>query len=162
MACVQTEDFDVAAEIAKIRRRNFGIGAIVSFVGVVRDVNENATVSGLELEHYPAMTEKALREITDQTRRRWNLLDVTVIHRVGKLAPTDQIVLVITAGAHRRDAFLACEFIMDYLKTSAPLWKKEDTLSGPRWVEARADDRAQVGRWEKQNDSVKGECHGDV
>lgn len=154
MVRVQTDDFDVGAEIDKIRAGNRRIGAIATFLGVVRDINDDTNISDLELEHYPGMTEKALQEIVDQGKERWDLLDITVIHRVGKLAPSDHIVLVITASAHRQDAFLSCEFIMDYLKTRAPFWKKEQTPSGPRWVDARASDDTQVARW-TQSDSLK-------
>jgi molybdopterin synthase catalytic subunit len=144
---IQTADFDVSAEIAALRRGNPGIGAVASFIGVVRDVNEGGAVAGMTLEHYPGMTEKAIEEIVDQARARWSVLDARVIHRVGALKPTDQIVLVIIASAHRGDAFAACEFIMDYLKTRAPFWKKEATGSGSRWVEARVSDNIAAERW---------------
>jgi molybdopterin synthase catalytic subunit len=144
---VQTGDFDIAAEVLKLRHGNPKIGAIACFVGLVRDINENSAVVELTLEHYPAMTEKALVDIVEQAKRRWDILDAVVVHRVGTLKPTDQIVLVIVASAHRGGAFSACEFIMDYLKTRAPFWKKEQTERGKRWVEARDsyDDTAQ--RW---------------
>src|SRR5215210_5640423 len=134
---VQTEDFDVGVEIAAMRKGNPAIGGIASFVGVVRDMNEGDSVSEMCLEHYPGMTEKAIGEIIAQARGRWNVIDALVVHRVGVLRPTDQIVLVIVASAHRGDAFTACEFIMDYLKTRAPFWKKEQTRDGARWVDAR-------------------------
>src|SRR5215218_4799756 len=127
---VQTEDFDIGAEIAAMRKGNAAIGGIASFVGVVRDVNEGDSVSEMRLEHYPGMTEKSIEEIIAQACRRWNVIDALVVHRVGVLRPTDQIVLVIVASAHRGDAFTACEFIMDYLKTRAPFWKKEETGEG--------------------------------
>lgn len=146
---VQQQDFDVSAELAAMRRDNPKIGAIASFVGVVRDVNEGDAVATMSLEHYPGMTEKAITEIIDQARGRWEVLDALVIHRVGTLRPTDQIVLVIVASGHRGDAFAACEFIMDYLKTRAPFWKKEITPQGERWVDARATDDAAAQRWEK-------------
>jgi molybdopterin synthase catalytic subunit len=144
---VQTEDFDVGAEIAAMRKGNAAIGGIASFVGVVRDVNEGDSVSEMRLEHYPGMTEKSIAEIIAQARGRWNVIDALVVHRVGVLRPTDQIVLVIVASAHRGDAFHACEFIMDYLKTRAPFWKKEQTREGARWVDARAADDVSAERW---------------
>ncbi|MES2562893.1 MAG: molybdopterin synthase catalytic subunit MoaE [Pseudomonadota bacterium] len=146
---VQTEDFDIGAEIAVMRRGNPAIGAIASFVGVVRDVNEGDTVADMTLEHYPGMTEKAIEDIIGQARGRWNVIDVRVVHRVGQLMPTDQIVLVIVASSHRGDAFAACEFVMDYLKTRAPFWKKESTTEGGRWVEARASDDVAAERWRR-------------
>ena len=144
---IQAADFDVGAEIAALRRGNTKVGAVASFVGVVRDVNDGGTVSEMTLEHYPGMTEKAIGEIITQARGRWDVIDAVVIHRVGKLAPTDQIVLVIVASAHRGDAFAACEFIMDYLKTRAPFWKKEQAGGAARWVEARAADDVAAERW---------------
>ena len=144
---IQAEDFDVGAEVAALRRGTPRVGAVASFVGVVRDVNEGEAVSGMTLEHYPGMTEKSIEEIIGQARGRWEVIDALVIHRVGKLAPTDQIVLVVVASAHRGDAFAACEFIMDYLKTRAPFWKKEQSGGGSRWVEARATDDLAAERW---------------
>jgi molybdopterin synthase catalytic subunit len=143
---VQQEDFDVGAELAAMRG-NRAIGALASFVGLVRDVNEGDAVRELTLEHYPGMTEKALQDIVDQACRRWDIIDVRVIHRVGTLYPADQIVFVAVASAHRGEAFAACEFIMDYLKTQAPFWKKEQSPAGERWVEARATDDAAAQRW---------------
>jgi molybdopterin synthase catalytic subunit len=144
---VQSEDFDVGAEIAQLRRGNPAIGAIASFIGLVRDVNEGDRVSEMTLEHYPGMTERALEDIVAQARERWNILDVLVVHRVGRLRPLDQIVLVVVSGAHRGEAFSACEFVMDYLKTQAPFWKKEQTPEGSRWVEARDSDDVAAQRW---------------
>jgi len=144
---VQTGDFDIGAEVLKLRRGNPKIGAIACFVGLVRDINENSAVVELTLEHYPAMTEKALVDIVEQAKRRWDILDAVVVHRVGTLKPTDQIVLVIVASAHRGGAFSACEFIMDYLKTRAPFWKKEQTERGKRWIEARDSDDDTAQRW---------------
>jgi molybdopterin synthase catalytic subunit len=144
---VQTGDFDAGAEMAAMRRGNPKIGALASFVGVVRDLNEGADVAEMTLEHYPGMTEKALEKIVDQARARWNLYEVLVVHRVGTLKPTDQIVLVVVASAHRGEAFQACEFLMDYLKTRAPFWKKEKTPDGGRWVDARTADDAAADRW---------------
>jgi molybdopterin synthase catalytic subunit len=144
---IQTEDFDLGAETAAMRKDNPAIGAIASFVGVVRDVNEGDTVSEMTLEHYPGMTEKAIGDIIDQARGRWDVIEALVVHRVGELKPTDQIVLVIVASGHRGDAFAACEFIMDYLKTRAPFWKKERTAQGTRWVDARVADDVAAERW---------------
>jgi molybdopterin synthase catalytic subunit len=144
---IQREDFDIAHEIATLRGEDARIGAVAAFVGLVRDVNNASPVSTLMLEHYPGMTEKALADIVAEARSRWSVHDVLVIHRVGELKPTDQIVLVVVAGAHRSEAFAACEFIMDYLKTRAPFWKKERTPDGERWVEARASDDEKAARW---------------
>ncbi len=144
---IQSEDFDAGREIATLRRDNPGIGAIASFIGVVRDVNGGETVAEMTLEHYPGMTEKSIAAIIEQAKSRWNVFDALVVHRVGWLKPLDQIVLVVVTGAHRGDAFVACEFIMDYLKTRAPFWKKEQTLEGERWVEARASDDVAAERW---------------
>ncbi len=145
---VQTEDFDISTETAALRAGNAKIGAIAAFTGVVRDVNDGGGVSTLSLEHYPGMTEKALVKIVDDARARWDVIDCTVIHRVGELKPTDQIVLVIVASGHRGDAFAACEFIMDYLKTEAPFWKKELTPEGARWVDSRESDSTAALRWQ--------------
>jgi molybdopterin synthase catalytic subunit len=144
---IQTEDFDAGAEMSRLRAGNPRIGAMASFVGVVRDINEGDAVSELTLEHYPGMTEKALQKIVDEAKSRWELYDVRVIHRVGRLRPTDQIVLVIVTSAHRGEAFHACEFLMDYLKTRAPFWKKEKTSEGSRWVDARESDDTAAARW---------------
>ena len=130
-----------------MRNGNAKIGAIASFVGLVRDINDGTGVTTLTLEHYSAMTQKALDGIVGQAMSRWDVIDATVVHRVGELRPTDQIVLVAVASGHRGDAFQACEFIMDYLKTRAPFWKKESTLQGERWVDARASDDAATSRW---------------
>ena len=144
---VQTGDFDIAREIAALRGGDARVGAVAAFVGLVRDINDAAAVSTLTLEHYPGMTEKALARIVDEAKARWNVYDALVIHRVGELKPTDQIVLVVVTGAHRGEAFAACEFIMDYLKTRAPIWKKEQTPAGERWVEARTSDDDAAARW---------------
>lgn len=144
---IQREDFDVAAEITKLRGRDARVGAVASFIGTVRDVNEDASVRTLTLEHYAGMTEKALEAIVDEAKRRFDVFDVTVVHRIGELAPTDQIVLVAVTGAHRGTAFDACRFVMDYLKTRAPFWKKEQTPDGARWVDARAGDEEASARW---------------
>ena len=144
---VQQEDFDVGAEIAALRRANPKIGAVASFVGIVRDMNEGGAVQEMTLEHYPGMTERAIEEIIGQARGRWKIYDALVVHRVGTLKPMAQIVLVIVTSSHRGDAFAACEFIMDYLKTRAPFWKKEKTPEGARWVDARASDDIAAERW---------------
>jgi len=132
-----------------MRRGRSDIGAIASFVGLARDMNDGSGVAAMTLEHYPGMTEKALAALVEEAQSRWTLLDVTLIHRVGRLLPGDPIVLVAVAGSHRGEAFAACEFIMDYLKTRAPFWKKEETPEGERWVEARASDDAAAMRWGK-------------
>jgi len=145
---VQTEDFDVGRELSALRDGDPSIGAVAAFVGTVRDVNADASVTSMTLEHYPGMTEKALDAIVTEAKTRWNVAQALVIHRVGPLKPADQIVLVGVTSAHRGDAFAACEFIMDYLKTRAPFWKKEETPSGTRWVEARASDDDAAARWQ--------------
>jgi molybdopterin synthase catalytic subunit len=144
---IQEQDFDVSRELAALRAGNPRIGAIASFIGVVRDLNDASQVSTLTLEHYPGMTEKALSKIVDDAKNRWQIDDALVIHRVGKLEPRDQIVLVAVTSAHRGESFAACQFIMDYLKTRAPFWKKERTPDGERWVEARASDEDAAARW---------------
>lgn len=147
---VQQEDFDLGAEVKAIARRpgnGAKIGAVASFIGLVRDVNDGAKVGAMTLEHYPGMTEKALEKILAEARTRWEILDCTIIHRFGELRPTDQIVLVVVASGHRGDAFAACEFLMDYLKTRAPFWKKEQTPEGGRWVESRDSDDKAAERW---------------
>ena len=147
---VQSEDFDAGREIAALRQGNAQVGALAAFVGVVRDMNDGSAVADMELEHYPGMTEKAITGIIEQARTRWNIFDVLVVHRIGHLKPLDQIVLVVVASAHRGDAFAACEFVMDYLKTQAPFWKKEQTPDGARWVEARTSDDAAAERWQSK------------
>lgn len=144
---VQTADFDVGRELATLRGSDARIGALASFLGLVRDVNDGASVSGMTLEHYPGMTEKALEAIVGEARGRWDIYDALVIHRVGPLKPCDQIVLVAVTSAHRGAAFAACEFIMDYLKTRAPFWKREATAEGGRWVDARETDDSAAARW---------------
>jgi molybdopterin synthase catalytic subunit len=144
---VHEADFDVGREIAALRAGNAGIGAVASFIGVCRDLNDGDRVAELVLEHYPGMTEKALAKIADEARGRWDLIDILIVHRVGRMLPTDQIVLVVVTSAHRGEAFAACEFLMDYLKTQAPFWKKEQTPEGSRWVDARATDDAAAQRW---------------
>jgi molybdopterin synthase catalytic subunit len=151
---IQTEDFDAGAEIAALRRNNPKIGAVASFIGVCRDVNDGDAVSKLTLEHYPGMTEKALEKIVAEARARWKAMDILVVHRVGEMKPLDQIVLVVVTAAGRGDAFAACEFVMDYLKTKAPFWKKELTPVGSRWVEARTSDDEAAQRWEPPKSSA--------
>ena len=144
---IQKEDFDVSVEIARLREGNPKVGAVASFVGIVRDLNEGDAVASLTLEHYPGMTEKSVEKIVVEARDRWDIYDALVIHRVGVLKPLDQIVLVVVSSAHRGESFKACEFLMDYLKTRAPFWKKEQTPNGGRWVDARASDDAAAERW---------------
>jgi len=151
---IQTRDFDAGVEIAALRRDNPKIGAVASFIGVCRDANEGDAVTKMTLEHYPGMTEKALEDIVAEAKRRWEVMDVLVVHRVGELKPTDQIVLVIVTGKHRGEAFSACEFIMDYLKTRAPFWKKEETPQGARWVDARSSDDEAAERWNSTKTDV--------
>ena len=145
---VQTDDFDLNTEIRQLRENNPQIGAVVSFLGLVRDLNDGQNVSAMELEYYPVMTEKALQDIVAQANARWSVIDSLIIHRVGPLLPLDQIVLVAVASQHRGDAFAACEFIMDYLKTQAPFWKKEQTSTGARWVDARESDELACKKWQ--------------
>lgn len=144
---VQTADFDVSTELAALRAQDKRIGALVSFVGTVRDMNEGASVAAMELEHYPGMTEQSIETIIGQARARWPLFGALVIHRVGPLLPLDQIVMVACSAAHRGEAFAACEFIIDYLKTEAPFWKKEQTPDGARWVDARTSDDQALKKW---------------
>jgi molybdopterin synthase catalytic subunit len=145
---IQQEDFDVSHELALLKAGLPGIGGINIFVGLVRDTHLGSQVGAMELEHYPGMTEKALSDIVNQAKARWEILNVTIIHRIGKLMPTDQIVLVAVASSHRGDAYAASEFIMDYLKTSAPFWKKEHTSEGARWVDARTSDEDRLKKWQ--------------
>ena len=145
---VHEADFDVGAEISELRKAEQNIGAVVSFVGQVRDMNEGDSISQMTLEHYPGMTEKALEAIAAQAKQRWDIVDVLIIHRIGELKPQDQIVLVAISSAHRGEAFKACEFVMDFLKTEAPFWKKEIMTSGEsRWVEAKHTDDDAKERW---------------
>ena len=146
---IQTADFDAGREIAALRAGDARVGAVATLIGTVRDVNDAASVSTLTLEHYPGMTEKALEAIVAEARGRFDILEVLVIHRVGTLAPTDQIVLVAVTGAHRGEEFDACRFLMDYLKTRAPFWKKETTPQGTRWVDARTSDDEAAAHWQK-------------
>ncbi len=144
---IQTEDFDLSQEVALVRLNNANVGAVCVFVGTVRDVNDGDQVSVLELEHYPGMTEKSIEEMMVEARRRFSIISAKVIHRVGLLNPLDQIVLVIVTSAHRGQSFQACEFLMDYLKTQAPFWKKETGPNGSRWVDARISDDQALAKW---------------
>jgi len=149
MIRIQEADFDLSTEIANLRKGDLQVGAVVSFLGTVRDLNEGSEVHSMTLEHYPGMTEKALEAIVSQAKARWDIRNTLIIHRVGSLKPEDQIVLVAVTSAHRAEAFAACEFMMDYLKTAAPFWKKEETAEGGRWVDARVTDDAAMARWKK-------------
>ena len=145
---VRHEDFDLSAEVAALRAGDARVGAVATFTGTVRDRHgARAGVQALELEHYPGMTEAALEAMIDEAHRRFDILGARIVHRVGRLAPMDQIVLVAVASAHRGQAFQACEFLMDYLKTQAPFWKKETTAEGARWVDARVADDEALRRW---------------
>jgi len=148
MIRIQQEDFNLEEEVETLRRQSKGIGAIVTFTGLVRDVSDRDEIRTLFLEHYPGMTEKSLTKIVGEAKQRWKLIGVRVIHRVGRLLPEDQIVLVAVASGHRKDAFDASEFIMDYLKTKAPFWKKEETESGSRWLETRSADIDASAKWD--------------
>jgi len=152
---IQTSDFDLAAEVAALRAADREVGAVASFVGTVRDRNDGARVSALELEHYPGMTEQAIEAMIGEARRRFDVRGVRVIHRGGALQPGHQIVLVAVTSAHRHDAFQACEFLMDFLKTQAPFWKKETTPDGARWVDARQADDAALARWGLTMDNAR-------
>ena len=145
---VQSEPFDIAVEQEELYRDRAQVGALVTFVGLMRDMNEGERVSRMILEHYPGMTEKALIAIAEEAARRWDLLGIRILHRIGELKPQDPIVLVAVTSAHRGDAFRACELLIDYLKTRAPFWKKEITENGERWVESQATDDEAVKRWD--------------
>ncbi len=144
---IQSEDFDLGAEVAALRGTDPRIGAVCTFLGTVRDRNDGQSVASLELEHYPGMTEKAIEAMIDEALRRFDILGARVVHRVGLLRATDQIVLVAVSSMHRGESFQACEFLIDYLKTQAPFWKKEQTPEGARWVDARVSDDAALARW---------------
>jgi molybdopterin synthase catalytic subunit len=144
---IQTQDFDVSTELAALRSGDARVGAVCCFVGTVRDLNEGACVSAMALEHYPGMTEKAIAAMVEQAKKRFDIFSACVIHRIGHLQPQDQIVMVAVTSKHRGQSFQACEFLMDYLKTQAPFWKKEQTEQGARWVDARVSDEAALQRW---------------
>ena len=148
-------DFDLGAEVAALRAGDAGVGAVASFIGTVRDRNDGTGVSAMELEHYPGMTERAIEAMIDEAQRRFDICGARVVHRVGVLQPLDQIVLVAVTSAHRGQAFQACEFLMDYLKTQAPFWKKESTAAGAHWVDARVADDAALARWGITTGNVK-------
>jgi len=154
---IQSTPLDPEAEQLALRSANPKVGAVVSFLGLMRDINEGDAVSGMYLEHYPGMTEKALQAIVDEARRRWHLAAVRVVHRVGELQPPDPIVLVLAASRHRGEAFRACEFIIDYLKTRAPFWKKEYIAEGERWVDARSTDNEAEARWRRKTGAPEGD-----
>lgn len=147
---VQTKDFDPQAVVKALTDGRSDIGAVVSFVGLVRDSAKSETISAMELEHYPGMTEKALQDIIEQANKRWQLQGASIVHRIGKLAPAEQIVMVAVASPHRGEAFQACEFMIDFLKTKAPFWKKEHTEYGAHWVDARDSDDQAVERWRSE------------
>ncbi len=144
---IQTSDFDLCAELAALRLQDKRIGAICTFTGTVRDRNDGLNVSSMELEHYPGMTEKAIEAMIDEAFKRFDIYGVRVVHRIGLLQPLDQVVMVAITSAHRGESFKACEFLMDYLKTQAPFWKKEQTPEGARWVDARVTDDAALAKW---------------
>ncbi|MBV16125.1 molybdenum cofactor biosynthesis protein MoaE [Thalassospira sp. GB04J01] len=144
---VQQDDFDPGAELAALTDGRTDIGAAVSFVGLVRDIHGGDTVSALTLDHYPGMTERELEKIADEAGNRWKLDGIRIVHRFGRMEPGERIVLVIALSAHRRDAFEACDFVMDFLKTRAPFWKREETQNGEKWVSAKASDDADADRW---------------
>jgi len=151
---IQTQDFDLSAEVAGLRAGEKGVGAVCTFVGTVRDRNDGQSISTMELEHYPGMTEKAIEQMIDEAHKRFNIFGARVIHRVGLLQPLDQIVLVVVTSAHRGESFQACEFLMDYLKTQAPFWKKEQTPEGARWVDARVSDDTALAKWGIQSQNA--------
>ena len=144
---IQTEDFNLDAEVELLRKNDKRVGAICTFTGTVRDRNDGLNVSSMELEHYPGMTEKAIEAMVDDAHKRFDIYGVRVVHRVGLLQPLDQVVMVAVTSAHRAESFKACEFLMDYLKTQAPFWKKEQTPEGARWVDARVTDDAALAKW---------------
>jgi molybdopterin synthase catalytic subunit len=144
---IQTEDFNLATEVAALRAMDKGVGAVCSFIGTVRDRNEGQSVSTMELEHYPGMTESAIEAMIDEAMKRFDICAARVVHRIGLLQPLDQIVLVAVTSSHRGESFRACEFLMDYLKTQAPFWKKEVTPTGARWVDARGSDDVALAKW---------------
>ncbi|PKO32391.1 MAG: molybdopterin synthase catalytic subunit MoaE [Betaproteobacteria bacterium HGW-Betaproteobacteria-9] len=151
---IQTQDFDLSTEVARLREQDQRVGAICTFVGTVRDRNDGQSISTMELEHYPGMTEKSIEAMIDEAFKRFDIYAVRVIHRVGLLQPLDQIVLVAVTSAHRGESFQACEFLMDYLKTQAPFWKKEQTPDGARWVDARVSDDAALAKWGIQSQNA--------
>ena len=144
---VQTQDFNLGIEVDALRKNDKRVGAVCSFIGTVRDCNDGLNVSSMELEHYPGMTEKAIEAMIDEALKRFDIFGARVVHRVGLLQPLDQVVMVAVTAAHRGESFKACEFLMDYLKTQAPFWKKEQTPDGARWVDARVTDDVALAKW---------------
>ena len=144
---IQTEDFDQSVEVGELRKNDTRVGAVCSFIGTVRDRNDGLSIKSMELEHYPGMTEKAIEAMIDEALKRFDIFAARVVHRVGLLQPLDQVVLVAVTSRHRGESFKACEFLMDYLKTQAPFWKKEQTPEGARWVDARVSDDAALAKW---------------
>lgn len=153
MIRVQTEDFDIGAEISRMTAGNTEIGGLASFVGLVRDYAGDEKISSMTLEHYPGMTEKQLAKLEAEARERWDLQDVLIVHRYGRLNPGDRIVLVVTASAHREASLESCQFLIDWLKTKAPFWKLEDRESGAQWVESRAEDSVAADKWVRVTDA---------
>ena len=151
---IQMQDFNLAVEVDALRKNDKRVGAVCSFIGTVRDRNDGLNVSSMELEHYPGMTEKAIEAMIDEALKRFDIFGARVVHRVGLLQPLDQVVMVAVTSAHRAESFKACEFLMDYLKTQAPFWKKEQTSDGARWVDARVTDDAALARWGIQERNV--------
>ncbi len=151
---IQAQDFNLADEIATLRGADKRVGAVCSFIGAVRDRNDGLNVSSMELEHYPGMTEKAIEAMIDEAAERFDIFAARVVHRIGLLSPLDQVVMVAVTSAHRGESFRACEFLMDYLKTQAPFWKKEQTPEGARWVDARVTDDVALAKWGIQANNV--------
>ena len=151
---IQAQDFDLADEIAALRKNDKRVGAVCSFIGTVRDRNDGLSVQSMELEHYPGMTRKAIEAMIDEAMARFDIFGARIVHRVGLLQPLDQVVMVAVTSAHRGQSFQACEFLMDYLKTQAPFWKKEETSEGSRWVDARISDDAALAKWGIQADNA--------
>ncbi len=153
---IQTADFELGAEVARLRSSDTGVGAVAAFIGTVRDRNDGRGVESMELEHYPGMTERSIEAMIDAATARFGIRGARVVHRVGLLAPQDQIMMVAVTAGHRGAAFQACEYLMDYLKTQAPFWKKEATPEGGRWVDARSSDDAALARWGNDGPAVAG------
>ena len=151
---IQAQDFDLSDEIAALRKNDKRVGAVCSFIGTVRDRNDGLSVQSMELEHYPGMTQKAIEAMIDEAMARFDIFGARIVHRVGLLQPLDQVVMVAVTSAHRGQSFQACEFLMDYLKTQAPFWKKEETSDGSRWVDARISDDAALVKWGIQADNA--------
>jgi len=157
---IQTQDFDLGKEIDALRVNDKRVGAVCSFIGTVRDRNDGLSVQSMELEHYPGMTEKAIEAMMDEAMTRFDIFGARIIHRVGLLEPLDQVVMVAVTSSHRGESFKACEFLMDYLKTQAPFWKKEKTPEGSRWVDARISDDAALAKWGIEAGNAPGKASG--